>query len=291
MKMNWTCLLLFTFCSAHAQMDPAMSDKIDSAIYMNPEMEASYPGGQSAWIHYLQRNLRYPGEARVLEVQGTVVIKFLVDSNGLAHETQVLNGPDELRAESIRVIEKVKRWTPGMYGGRKVNSWKIQPIGFIFETGSKSSTLLGKYPSWPMIDYSDRPVEEVRKRISDYLFQNNMDIKTDSSRGLIVSKKAKLSASYENEKGTLYFPDSYVVLETDVDSKSFRPRRPDFFVLGDWFIKVEKKGVQTSIKISLLNIRAFGAPVQDQGIERNNIFNPDGRTTGVFENMIFEKIR
>ena len=291
MKTHLTFLPLFTFCFAHSQTDAIKSSKVDSAIYFNPEITASYPGGESAWMRYLQKNLMYPNEAQNMEVQGMVVVKFLVDSNGLSHEVQVVNGPEELRSESIRIIEKVKIWNPAIYDGRKVNSWKIQPIGYKLENGTERTALRGNYPPGPMIGYSDKPFEEVWKRISDYLLQNNMNIKADSSKGLIISKKSKLSASYENENGVLYHPDSDIVLQAEVTSNNFKPRRPDFMIMGDWYIKVEKGSDKTSVTISLLKIKALGQPIEDRAGARDIYFNPHGRSTGVFENMIFDKIR
>jgi protein TonB len=236
MKISFTFLLLLVFGFADAQADTIKSSGVDSAIYFNPEITASYPGGQSAWMRYLQKNLIYPQEAQKMDVQGTVVIKFMVDSNGLSHNAEVVNGPEELRSETIRIIEKVKLWNPGVYEGRKVNSWKIQPIGYRLETRTDRVTLLGNYHQGPITGYSDKPFEEVWKSILDYLSQNDMNIKKDSSKGLIISKKSKLSASYENENGVLFHPESDVVLQTEVTSNNFKPRRPDFMIMGDWYI-------------------------------------------------------
>ncbi len=122
MKIILTSLFLLTYCAAHSQTD--------SAVYFNPEITAMYPGGTQAWLHYLQKNLKYPDLAVSNEIQGTVVIQFMVDSLGLSHDITVLSGPKELRDESIRLIKNVGIWSPGIAHGKKVNSWKTQPFYF-----------------------------------------------------------------------------------------------------------------------------------------------------------------
>jgi hypothetical protein len=283
MKIILTLTLLLCFRSIHAQTD--------SAIYFSPEIQAEYPGGQGAWFRYLQKNLRYPDQAVRNNTQGTVTTQFIVDSAGLEHDITVISGPEELRAETIRIIEKIKVWIPGIVHGKKINSWKIQSIRFKLESDSRTYDLIGNYPVSPVIGYSDKSPDKVWNIIIDYLTQNGMSFKTDSSIGLIISKKSRLPASYENENGILYYPDSYLVLEAEITQSGFRPRRPNFNIMGDWYFLVENKNGKTSVKISLLKINAFGEPVYHNSGERQILFNPNGRTTGVFENSIFDIIK
>ncbi|MBL7769534.1 MAG: TonB family protein [Flavipsychrobacter sp.] len=97
------------------------------------EIESEYPGGASAWQRYLNKSLRYPQEAQDNEVQGTVVIQFIVDKEGNVSEVQAISGPNELRDEAVRVIKKSGKWTPAVQNGRQVKSYKKQPITFRLE--------------------------------------------------------------------------------------------------------------------------------------------------------------
>jgi protein TonB len=133
MRIMLTILIQLALCTAHAQTDTIPISKPDSAIYYKPDIEASYPGGTKDWIHYLVRNLRYPDQAVRKNIQGTVVVQFIVDSNGSVHQVTAISGPKELQAESMRLIEKVDIWIPAMYNGRKVNSWKTQPVSYKLE--------------------------------------------------------------------------------------------------------------------------------------------------------------
>lgn len=94
------------------------------------EIESDYPGGASAWMRYLNKSLRYPQEAIDNEIQGTVVVQFIVDKAGVVSDVEAISGPQELRDEAVRVIKKSGQWTPAVQNGRQVKSYKKQPIVF-----------------------------------------------------------------------------------------------------------------------------------------------------------------
>lgn len=98
------------------------------------EIESEYPGGSAAWQRYLNKTLRYPQDAIDNEVQGTVVIQFIVDREGSVSDVEAISGPEELRSEAVRVIKKSGKWTPAIQNGRQVKSYKKQPIVFRLET-------------------------------------------------------------------------------------------------------------------------------------------------------------
>jgi protein TonB len=98
------------------------------------EIESSYPGGAAAWQRYLNRNLRYPQDAIDNEIQGAVVVQFIVDKEGNVSEVEAISGPNELRDEAVRVIKKSGKWTPAVQNGRQVKSYKKQPIVFRLES-------------------------------------------------------------------------------------------------------------------------------------------------------------
>jgi periplasmic protein TonB len=98
------------------------------------EIESSYPGGAAAWQRYLIKTLRYPQEAQDNEVQGAIVVQFIVDKTGSVSDVEAISGPQELRDEAVRVIKKSGKWTPAVQNGRQVKSYKKQPIVFRLET-------------------------------------------------------------------------------------------------------------------------------------------------------------
>src|SRR5450631_2013284 len=98
------------------------------------EIESEYPGGAAAWMRYLNRNFVYPDEAQNAEVQGQVVVKFIVDKEGVVSDVEAVSGPNELRDAAVRVIKKSGSWNPAIQNGRKVKSYKSQPINFKLES-------------------------------------------------------------------------------------------------------------------------------------------------------------
>ena len=102
----------------------------EDGIILKVEIESEYPGGMSAWQRFLNRNLRYPQEAIDQNVEGFVTVQFIVDKEGNVSDVEAVSGPAELRVEAVRVIKKSGKWTPAIQNGRKVKSYKKQPIGF-----------------------------------------------------------------------------------------------------------------------------------------------------------------
>jgi protein TonB len=104
-------------------IEPPKKPDDDGDIIDVVEIESTYPGGVEAWRRFLTKNFRVPDE-----VSGTVIVQFIVDKEGGVSDVKAISGPEELRAEAVRVIKKSGKWTPAIQNGRKVNSYKRQPI-------------------------------------------------------------------------------------------------------------------------------------------------------------------
>jgi len=104
--------------------------------FMKVENESTYPGGPAAWQRYLNKNLHYPDDALNNEIQGAVMVQFIVDKEGNVSDVEAVGGPEGggLREEAIRVIKKSGKWTPAVQNGRQVKSYKKQPVGFKLDT-------------------------------------------------------------------------------------------------------------------------------------------------------------
>jgi len=100
----------------------------DGTIFRSVEIESTYPAGMQAWLRFLSKNFRVPEEAISTETGGTVIVQFVVDKDGNVSDVQAVEGPEVLRAEAVRVIKKSGKWMPAIQNGRKVNSYKRQPI-------------------------------------------------------------------------------------------------------------------------------------------------------------------
>src|SRR5580698_9223177 len=114
---------------------PKKDDEDYDKTFTKVEIESKYPGGDGAWLRYLNKNLRYPDDAVNNEIQGTVIVQFIVDKEGNVSDVTAISGPDQggLREEAVRVIKKSGKWTPAVQNGRQVKSYKKQPIVFKLE--------------------------------------------------------------------------------------------------------------------------------------------------------------
>jgi protein TonB len=113
--------------SGVVEAPPAHTIREDS-VYMDVQIESSYPGGPQAWIRFLQKNFHTPEQAISEGTGGTVVVQFIVDKDGKVSEVKAISGPEALQAEAVRVIKRSGQWSVAIQNGRKVNSYKRQPI-------------------------------------------------------------------------------------------------------------------------------------------------------------------
>ncbi len=90
-----------------------------------------FPGGQSAFIKFLSRNLKYPVIAVEKGIEGKVLVSFIIEKNGRLSNIKILRGIgygcDE---EAIRVLEKCPEWKPGIQNKQKVRVAYTLPINF-----------------------------------------------------------------------------------------------------------------------------------------------------------------
>jgi TonB family protein len=99
-----------------------------SAPLKKVEVAASFPGGQAGWYEFLAKNLKYPKEAIKNEIQGTVLVKFVVKADGTLTDIDAISGPQALTAESLRIIAASGKWVPARDHGVTVDSYNEQPI-------------------------------------------------------------------------------------------------------------------------------------------------------------------
>lgn len=83
---------------------------------------------------YLVRQLRYPEAARAANVQGKVLVQFVVDETGNITQAKVIRGIgmgcDE---EALRVVNAMHRWKPGRQNGHAVKVVLTLPIRFTLQ--------------------------------------------------------------------------------------------------------------------------------------------------------------
>lgn len=95
------------------------------------EVQPLPPGGMQGWNAYLSSNLSYPSQAREMGIEGTVIVVFLVNSDGSVSNVEILRGIGAgCDAEALRVVENSPKWTPAQQKGQVVNSRMRLPVRF-----------------------------------------------------------------------------------------------------------------------------------------------------------------
>lgn len=103
-----------------------------------PAKRAEYPGGLNALYQFLQTELQYPKEAMDQNIQGTVMVEFIIDKEGNVTNVNVLKSAHPLLdAEAVRVCRAMPQWTPAENNGETVKSSFQLPITFELDKGKK----------------------------------------------------------------------------------------------------------------------------------------------------------
>lgn len=90
-----------------------------------------FPGGWSAFMQWLTKNLKYPAAAQKGKIQGTVVITFIVNKDGSVANTKVSTSVDPvLDAEALRVMKMMPKWKPGMDRNKVCRTMIAVPVVF-----------------------------------------------------------------------------------------------------------------------------------------------------------------
>jgi protein TonB len=118
--------------------EPVGNSDVKQVVEENPnqiftavEQAPTFPGGDGAFGKYLGKNIRYPAIARENNVQGRVVLTFVVERDGSLTDIKVLrslgSGTDE---EAVRVLKASPKWKPGIQNGRPVRVQYSIPVNF-----------------------------------------------------------------------------------------------------------------------------------------------------------------
>lgn len=122
------------------------SEKERGEVYVAVEKQAEFPGGLQAMMQWLSMNVRYPEDAMKNDVQGRVIVKFVVNPDGSISDPTVLRSVEpSLDEEAIRVVMAMPKWEAAENNGQKVASYFNLPIAFKLSTPEpKDSTATAK---------------------------------------------------------------------------------------------------------------------------------------------------
>ena len=116
--------------------EPDLMPQLPSSIspdepVLTVELKPSFPGGEAAFYEYVGDEFQYPVRCQDEHINGSVVLRFLVDKTGKISRVSAIEETKscpEFTAEAIRVLQRSPRWIPGQINGRFIDYSREIPI-------------------------------------------------------------------------------------------------------------------------------------------------------------------
>ncbi|HNP19234.1 MAG TPA: TonB family protein [Fulvivirga sp.] len=100
-------------------------------VWLTSEVEPMPEGGYESFYNFVRKNLKYPQQAKRLDIEGKVIVNFIVNEDGELVDFEILKGIgagcDE---EVLRIMRKAPKWNPGKQRGIPVRVKRVIPIEF-----------------------------------------------------------------------------------------------------------------------------------------------------------------
>ncbi len=100
-------------------------------IFTIVEETASPKGGLAAFYQYVAENIKYPVQAKRMNIQGRVYVEFVIAKDGTLTDVHIVKGIgagcDE---EALRIVQEAPPWNPAKQRGKPVRQRYTLPIVF-----------------------------------------------------------------------------------------------------------------------------------------------------------------
>lgn len=117
-----------------------VDNNVDNQAFAVLETQPKFPGGIQKFLQYLGKNVKYPAEDRKNNLQGKVVVQFVIEKNGGLTDIKAISSPSNaMSEEAVRVVRSSPKWIPGIQGGSYVRSQFTVPITFTLDNGNTTS--------------------------------------------------------------------------------------------------------------------------------------------------------
>lgn len=106
-------------------------EQLDALDMKVVEQLPEFPGGATALVKWLTKNIRYPAVARQRKVQGRVVTQFIVNADGSLSDIKVVQPVEaSLDREALRVLRMMPAWKAGQHDNKPCRTMVCIPIVF-----------------------------------------------------------------------------------------------------------------------------------------------------------------
>lgn len=129
----------------------------------NDFQEPEYPGGKQKMYRFIATSIRYPIAAHNQNMVGYVVVQATINEEGKIGDFKVVSpAPDVFYNEVIRVLKKMRTWSPATQGDAPIASTYLFPVSFTYRNAN-DETLTAEKPNLKALvkslsTDSDKPV-------------------------------------------------------------------------------------------------------------------------------------
>ena len=128
-------LSCFISCSKKQYTDKKNGSRIENQheeeVLFIVDHIAQFPGGESNMMKWLDENIKYPKEAVLKGTEGSVMVRFIIDSKGNIKSPEIIRSVDPiLDQEALRVVQSMPAWIPAEHKGKKVSMYYVLPLRF-----------------------------------------------------------------------------------------------------------------------------------------------------------------
>ena len=103
----------------------------DDTPFQVVEDMPEFPGGEAALLKYLRDHIKYPRICQENNIQGRVIVSFVVEKDGSVSTPEVMKSVNpSLDKEAVRVISSLPKFKPGKQRGKPVRVKYTVPVAF-----------------------------------------------------------------------------------------------------------------------------------------------------------------
>lgn len=98
-----------------------MQEDLFSEEFPRPDVMAKYPGGKRGVTRHFVFNTDYPYRLYLEDVEGRVLISYVIDEEGNVEDIEALMSPHEdITKMFIKAASSMEKWQPAMLNGKPV---------------------------------------------------------------------------------------------------------------------------------------------------------------------------
>ncbi|MBB6611164.1 TonB family protein [Pontibacter sp. Tf4] len=231
MKFTFTAFftIVLLLCSTATGFSQTSADQAPK-IYEYVEQLPTYKGGLEAMIKYLSNSIPYANA----QVQGRVVVGFIVETDGSIQDVKVARGLDpKLDSACVQSVRNMSgHWNPGVQDGKPVRVRFALPISFTANSSRPAS-------------------EKVKEEMPEYKGGTEAFVKFMKKNARYPREAKKRGVVYVafviNEDGSLSNYEVKKSIEPALDAEALRLAK---LTEGNW-IPGEQNGQKVKIRYTM----------------------------------------